>query len=357
MRRFIVWTTLMLPVPLAAQSLLYRAPNMGGTWVPDAAVVQFNFLHRFYVSPSPANGFNNFPTFTLAAGIGHGLSFGTMFATKGIHYYDIANASSTNETELFARWRVWGGAEGQPGFNIAFTPAYNFAAQSVDGDVQVDWNWRRLTLSGSIRMAQHALGSDNKARSALGGGVVLRATRYIALSGDVASFMSPTVHAAWSAAVNFQIPGAPHTFSLQASSAISNTIQGSSIGCVESSVCPKSVLYGFEFTIPLHLKRFGPWFGKESSHATAGAGGPVAVTIDVRSMGFRTDSVTIQAGQSVRWNNQDPLVHTVTFDDPNEPGSGEIAVGGGYTKRFEKPGVYHYHCLPHPFMKGVVVVK
>jgi len=220
----------------------------------------------------------------------------------------------------------------------------------------VDWNWRPLTLSGSIRMAQHGLGSSNKARGALAGGAVVRVTRYIAFSGDVASFLNPTVLAAWSAAISFQIPGAPHTFSLQASNALSTTIQGASIGCPKS-LCAKAVLYGFEFTIPLHLKRFGPWFGKENSHAAPGESGPVEATIEVRSMGFRTDSVAIQAGQAVRWSNQDPLVHTVTFDDPQEVGSGEIAAGGTYTKRFAKPGVYRYHCLPHPFMKGVVVVK
>lgn len=356
MRRLVIGLALATSAaPLSAQSLLYRSPNMGGTWVPDAAVVQFNFLHRFYVSPSPGNGFVNFPTFDLAAGFGHGVALGASFATKGIHLYD-PTATSLNETEVFARWRVWGGAEGQPGFAASFTPAYNFAAQSVDGDVQVDWTWQRLTLSGSIRMMQHGLTSSAKARGALGGGAVVRATRYIALSGDVASFLNPTVLAAWSAAITFQIPGAPHTFALEASNSSSRTIQGASIGCSKAS-CLKDILYGFEFTIPLHLKRFGPWFGKESSHATPGAGGPVAVTIDVRSMGFRTDSVVIQAGQSVRWNNQDPLVHTVTFDDPNEPGSGEIAVGGSFAKRFDKPGVYRYHCLPHPFMKGVVVVR
>src|SRR2546430_2907061 len=49
------YTTLFRSVvaPLGAQSPLDRSPNMGGTWVPDAGVVQFNFLHRFYVTPRP----------------------------------------------------------------------------------------------------------------------------------------------------------------------------------------------------------------------------------------------------------------------------------------------------------------
>src|SRR5207253_10341914 len=70
--------------PLAAQSLLYRPPNLGGTWVPDGGVVQFNFLHRFYVFPGPSHFVENHPTFTLVAGFGHNIAFGGRFATKSI---------------------------------------------------------------------------------------------------------------------------------------------------------------------------------------------------------------------------------------------------------------------------------
>src|SRR2546427_201287 len=70
--------------PLRGQSLLYRGPNMGGSWVPDPAVVQFNFLHRFYVAPGPSHAVVNYPSFTLAAGIAHGIAFGGKFATKAM---------------------------------------------------------------------------------------------------------------------------------------------------------------------------------------------------------------------------------------------------------------------------------
>src|SRR5882724_13717705 len=50
--------------PLRGQSLLYRPPNLGGTWVPDPGVVQFNFVHRFYVADAAgAHKVTNFPTF------------------------------------------------------------------------------------------------------------------------------------------------------------------------------------------------------------------------------------------------------------------------------------------------------
>src|SRR2546428_11768875 len=93
--------------PLAAQSLLYRGPNMGGTWVPDAGVVQFNFLHRFYVAPGPSHFVDNHPTFTLGAGLGRGIAFGAWFATKSLAGTG-AGAQSSNETQVFARWRPVG---------------------------------------------------------------------------------------------------------------------------------------------------------------------------------------------------------------------------------------------------------
>src|SRR5213593_4913664 len=69
-------------VPLSAQSLMYRPPDLGGTWVSDGGVVQFNFVHRFHVFPGPANTVINYPTFTLAAGVGHNLDFGVRFGTR-----------------------------------------------------------------------------------------------------------------------------------------------------------------------------------------------------------------------------------------------------------------------------------
>src|SRR2546430_16118378 len=115
--------TLAAAAPLDAQSLLYRGPNMGGTWLPDAGVVQFNFLHRFYVAPGPSHCVDNHPTFTLAAGLGRGIAFGGWFATKSLSGTG-AGAQSSNETQVFARWRPVG-MEGKEGFSIALTPAYN----------------------------------------------------------------------------------------------------------------------------------------------------------------------------------------------------------------------------------------
>jgi amicyanin len=347
-------TLLAAAAPLQAQSLLYRPPNLGGTWVPDAGVVQFNFVHRFYVDPGPDHAVVNFPNFTFAAGFGHHLAVGARFATRSLLVGSASGSSSTNETELYGRWRLYG-ADGRPGFGVAVTPAYNLLAKSLDGELGLDWTRGSLTLHGAARAMSRRLGQQGNAATAFAGGLNARLTQYLALSADVGSFVSPTVRAAWSAAINFLIPGSPHTFSLQASNAISGTIQGNS----EGISFPKNVLYGFEFTIPLHLKRFSPWFHKSPKPVSLGSAGGAKIGADVRmaSVKFVGDSVTIAAGQAVRWTNADPIEHTVTFDGGSEAGSPVIPPNGTYVHRFDKPGTYTYHCTPHPFMKGVVVVK
>src|SRR2546426_8983437 len=145
MRRCLVLLTLLAPA-LSAQSLLYRSPNLSGTWVADPGLVQFNFLHRFYVAPASAgHTVVNFPTFTLATGIAYGIDVGGWFATKS-PVGSGRGASSTNETELFARWRAVGGVEGTDGLHIAVTPAYSLLARSLDGELGVDYTTGPLTV-------------------------------------------------------------------------------------------------------------------------------------------------------------------------------------------------------------------
>src|SRR5256886_16882422 len=92
------YTTLFRSVvaPLGAQSPLDRSPNMGGTWVPDAGVVQFNFLHRFYVTPRPNSGVTNYPTFTLATGLPAHLGLGKRYAAQG-------SGNGADGTGIYAR--------------------------------------------------------------------------------------------------------------------------------------------------------------------------------------------------------------------------------------------------------------
>src|SRR5207247_53885 len=161
-------------------------------------------------------------------------------------------------------------------FSVAVTPAYNLLAKSVDGEVGVDWNRGRVTLEAAGRAVSRELGAPGARQVALAGGFVARLTRYIAVSGDLGSFVAP--------------------------------VDGR------------------------------------------------AARVRVGTYRFATDAIVGSAGQAVRWVNGDPVEHTVTFDG-GEPGSPLISPNGTWAHRFDRPGRYAYHCTPHPFMTGVVVVR
>src|SRR5207247_3786020 len=125
--------------------------------------------------------------------------------------------------------------------------------------------------------------------------------------------------------------------SLQAGNAATSTIEGIP-QCVLRFDGSRQILYGFEFTIPLHLKRFSPWFHGSPKPVALGApaGAAIAAEVDMAAIKFTVETVTISAGQAVRWTNRDPLEHTVTFDGAAEPGSPVIPPNGSYVHRFDK---------------------
>ena len=145
MRRFIVGALAVLAAPLSSQSLLYRSPNLSGTWVPEAGVLQFNFLHRFYVNQAQKS-VTNFPTFTFAFGFPAQTAIGFHYATRSE-----VSTTFSNEFELYGRWQHAVGP-----VMLALTPAYNTAAKSVDGEVGVDWTRGPVTLQAAARAMTHA---------------------------------------------------------------------------------------------------------------------------------------------------------------------------------------------------------
>lgn len=75
--------------------------------------------------------------------------------------------------------------------------------------------------------------------------------------------------------------------------------------------------------------------------------------------GFQPKEITLVIGvnNTVTWTNDDPgVVHTVHSDLP-EFDSGILDPGKSFAHTFTKPGTYTYHCDPHPWMLGKVVVK
>jgi plastocyanin len=75
--------------------------------------------------------------------------------------------------------------------------------------------------------------------------------------------------------------------------------------------------------------------------------------------------ITIVLGKNnkIIWTNSDEVAHTVTAD-PGQSGSfvttatrSNFMQGGDkWEFVFTKPGTWNYHCEPHPYMKGTVIV-
>ncbi len=77
--------------------------------------------------------------------------------------------------------------------------------------------------------------------------------------------------------------------------------------------------------------------------------------VDIRSYVFTPSILKVKAGDSIKWINYDTVGHSATADD----GSWDTGTGTGTLKiiKFDKAGTYKYHCSPHPWMQGQVIVE
>ena len=405
----------MLLMPLAAggQSLLDRTPNVSGDWVGASGTLYFHFVHRFVTSKAPERKVSNVPTFLLATGLPRHLLAGFNYSTNST-----LAPRFPNEWEVFARWAPLSEDYGAP-VDIGGQIGYNNAAEGADGELSIAKRVGPARLIVAGRGLSDPFDSGNP-KFAVAGGATFRLGQYVALAGDVASLLDrdSTERVAWSAGIHFAIPLTPHTVSLHATNAPVATLQGSSRGT-------RTVRYGFEFTIPLTLRRY---FGKRaepppdsatlpetvvdslatvkplpadvaptaqpivvapvvpppapSPADTARAPGttpkaapatttrtatPTApsksparqvrtVNTGMKNTSYLQPRLQITVGTTVEWKNNDPLPHTVTAADKSF-NSGLIQPGKTYRQTFSKAGTYSFYCIPHPFMKGVVVVR
>jgi plastocyanin len=83
---------------------------------------------------------------------------------------------------------------------------------------------------------------------------------------------------------------------------------------------------------------------------------PVATTtVDLpKSYRFAPAAITVPAGTTVTWTNNDNFTHNVTLDGTDAL---QMAPGEAGTHTFAAPGLYPYVCSLHPRdMKGSVLV-
>ena len=75
-------------------------------------------------------------------------------------------------------------------------------------------------------------------------------------------------------------------------------------------------------------------------------------------------TVLLEFTNNVRWMNNDDTAHTVTPDHRHADGysgdfgsSGVLKPGDAYDFLFTEPQEIHYHCQPHPWMTGSIIVE
>jgi plastocyanin len=108
-----------------------------------------------------------------------------------------------------------------------------------------------------------------------------------------------------------------------------------------------------------------------TSPAGGGAGGQTTVVMPAGSLdpnagvGYDPDPVTVSAGSSIIWDNQDNALHTATSGNPETAvpdGQFDSGMVGAMTQSQpitmpSEPGEYTYFCTLHPYLTGTVVVE
>ena len=85
--------------------------------------------------------------------------------------------------------------------------------------------------------------------------------------------------------------------------------------------------------------------------ATTGAGNSVSID----NFAYNPSELTVSAGTTVTWTNNQQVTHTITFDDGSL--NQQIVPGATVQKTFSTAGEFTYHCAIHPSMKGKIIIK
>lgn len=404
--------------PANAQSVLERPPNLDAGWVAPPGGVQFDFLHRFTVSSAPAHKVENSPTFLLGVGLPGRLMAGFNYATNsGVapSYpneweffgrwqplsadiggpldatlqggYNLAAKSldgalglgrPVGPLRLMAEARVLGdayatgktraalGGGGTLHLGRWFALAGDAAKLLGTGPSKVAWG---AGLQMAIPYTPHTLSLQvtNTSTGTLQGASIGSDTRRygfaftIPLSlGRYFGKVAAAAPAATSAAAQATPPpsgdtAAPATPATSAAPAA--TPAGAPAAAPprpeapDSSVAPSPATPAAAPAGGAPARRTPPTPAPRRAPASAGA-----KSAAIRNLAFMPGRVEVPVGGTVVWTNRDAVGHSITADDGSFD-SGVIAPGATWRHSFAQAGTHGFHCTPHPFMHGQIVVR
>jgi plastocyanin len=76
--------------------------------------------------------------------------------------------------------------------------------------------------------------------------------------------------------------------------------------------------------------------------------------VSIENFAFDPATLTVKAGTTVVWTNNDSATHNLKSAAFNSP---DIAKGQSYEFKFDTKGTYDYTCGIHPSMAGKIVVE
>jgi plastocyanin len=79
----------------------------------------------------------------------------------------------------------------------------------------------------------------------------------------------------------------------------------------------------------------------------------------IRNFSYQPDTIRVRAGTTVTWVNcEPPTVDAHTTTSETDLWSSEfLPPGATYSRTFATPGRFAFYCVPHPSMRGTVIVE
>ena len=100
--------------------------------------------------------------------------------------------------------------------------------------------------------------------------------------------------------------------------------------------------------------------GSSSTPSAASEAGGSAAAVTIQNFAFTPQTLTVKAGTTVTWTNNDSAPHTVTSADGISTSAsttslfnGSVNPGATFSYTFTKAGTYYYLCTIHKSQAGM----
>ena len=401
-----------------AQSLLDRTPNISGDWTGAPGTIFFHFVHRFSVSAAPERKVSNVPTFLVAAGLpkhflaGFNYSTNSSLAPRFPNEWEVfarwAPVSQDEGSPLDLGGQVGynnaaNGVDGELSVGRTFGIVHLLAAGRALSDPVKSGNIRfafaggglislgtYVALAGDVASLTNRDSSERVAWSA-GIHFAIPLTPHT-LSLQVTNAPVATLQGQSRGATTrrygfeFTIPlTLSRYFGGRAEPQAPPPAAGDSAAVAES---PAAVVPDSTAKADTVARAPTPANPSRAQRDTTGArpvaaaappaarspsrpstpvpaatpkptAPPPAAKVErngMKNINYLRPRLEVTVGTTVEWTNRDPLPHTVTAVNGSF-NSGLIQPGKTFRHTFTKPGTYNVYCMPHPFMKGTIIVR